>query len=108
MAPSADEFCVALSTCPDQDTAGKLARILVEEGIVACATIVPGARSIYRWRGAVHEDDEVLLLMKTKASRFAELAAAIAARHPYETPEIVALPLVAAGAPYLEWLAATL
>src|SRR5262245_8326177 len=84
---------VVLSTFPDVDTAARVARTLVEERLAACANLVPTIRSIYRWQGAISDDAEALAIIKTTADRYAALAVRIAALHPYEVPEIIALPL---------------
>lgn len=99
------EFLVVLSTVPDHGTATGIARALVEARLAACVNVVPGLTSIYRWEGAVHEDAELLLVIKTRRALFDELARALSAAHPYEVPEIVALPLAGGGAKYLAWLA---
>lgn len=95
---------VVLSTCPDRERALAIARALVEEGLAACVNVVDGVRSIYRWQGAVHDDAEVLCVAKTTAGRFEALKARLVALHPYEVPEVIALPVSAGHAPYLEWL----
>lgn len=99
------EALVVLVTAPSLEVAVSLGRTLVEERLAACANIVPGLRSIYQWEGKVCDDAELLLLIKTQADRWEELRARIAALHPYTTPEIIALPVVAGHAPYLSWLA---
>ena len=81
-----------------------LARALVEQRLVACVNLVPNVTSIYRWQGKIEQDEERLLVMKTRADRFEALRSAIVAQHSYEVPEIVALPLVAGHAPYLAWI----
>ena len=98
---------VALSTVGTEADAERIARALVENGLAACVNVVPGLVSIYRWKGKVERDAEVLLVMKTTGERFAELKAALLAEHPYELPELVALPIAAGHEPYLEWLAAS-
>ena len=94
---------VVLCTCPP-DHAESLASILVENGLVACVNIIPGVRSIYRWEGEVHRDDEVLLVIKTRAELVERLRERIAALHPYEVPEIVSLDVDSVHPPYLAWL----
>jgi periplasmic divalent cation tolerance protein len=96
-------FLVVLVTCPP-DTAPDLARALVAEGLAACVSIQPAVRSIYSWKGEICDDQESLLLVKTRASLFEALRAAIVARHPYEVPEVIALSVVAGHQPYLDWL----
>jgi periplasmic divalent cation tolerance protein len=95
---------VVLVTAPDLTVAGEIGRRLVEEGLAACANLVPGVRSIYRWQGAVHDDAEVLMIVKTRAALVGALAARVRALHPYELPEVVALPVAAGSAPYLAWV----
>lgn len=97
---------VVLITAPDLETARTLARALVSSGTIACANLVPGVESIYRWRGAVEEAREVLLVAKTTAARLAELEARVSELHPYEVPELVVLAPEHVAAPYLAWLAA--
>ena len=96
---------VVLSTFPDADTAARVARTLVDERLAACVNLVPTVRSIYRWQGAISDDAEALAIIKTTADRYAALAARIAELHPYQVPEIVALPLAEGHPPYLAWLA---
>lgn len=96
---------VVLSTFPDAETAARIARVLVEERLAACANLVPTVRSIYRWQDAIQDDAESLAIIKTTADRYAALAARIAELHPYEVPEIIALPLAGGHPPYLAWLA---
>src|SRR5262245_61661530 len=82
---------ILLSTGPDRAVAEKIARALVERGLAACANCVAGIRSIYRWKGAVEEADEVLLVVKTTEERIAEIERAFSELHPYELPEVVAI-----------------
>jgi periplasmic divalent cation tolerance protein len=91
-------------TAPDVETASRIARALVEERLVACVNLVPGVRSIYRWEGALQQDSEVLLVVKTRADRAAELVDRVAELHPYELPELVMLPAVGGSLAYLDWV----
>ena len=95
---------VVLITAPDLDTGRRIAQRLVDSGIAACVNVVPGVLSIYRWKGAVEEAGEVLLVAKTVRARVAELERAISEVHPYEVPECVVLEPRAVGAKYLAWL----
>ena len=95
---------VLLVTVPDADTGKTLARQLVDERLAACVNIVEGITSIYRWEGAVEEAQEVLLILKTTVDRYDALESAIRSRHPYDVPEIVALPITAGLDKYLAWL----
>ncbi|HEY0477468.1 MAG TPA: divalent-cation tolerance protein CutA, partial [Kofleriaceae bacterium] len=85
--------------------AARIARTLVDERLAACVNLLPAIRSIYRWQDAISDDAEVLAIIKTTASGYAALAARIAELHPYQVPEILALPLADGHPPYLAWLA---
>lgn len=103
--PAMTDALLALTTCPDEAAASALSRSLVESGLAACVSRLPLTASVYRWRGAVVEEAEVLLLVKTTRARWPDLAARLPSLHPYEVPELLALP-VAEGLPaYLAWLA---
>lgn len=97
---------VVLVTAPTPDRAAEIARALVEERLAACGNVVPGLRSVYRWEGKVQEDAEALLVLKTTRARFEALRERVLALHPYEVPEVIALPVEAGSARYLEWIAA--
>ena len=96
---------VVLVTTPSAEVAASIARALVEERLAACGNVLPGVRSIYRWEGKVQEEGEVLLLLKTQRKRFAELRDRVLALHPYEVPEVIALPVEAGSDAYLDWIA---
>jgi periplasmic divalent cation tolerance protein len=95
---------VVFSTFPDSDTAQRIAHALVEAQLVACVNLVPGVRSIYRWEGNVESAEEVLGVMKTTGEAFAALEAKIRELHPYEVPEIVAMPVERVEAKYAQWV----
>ena len=98
------EALVALTTFANEEDAARVARVLVEERLIACANVLPGARSIYRWKDGVADEREVVVLMKTRKQDWAALLSRLHELHPYETPELVAL-RIAAGAPkYMAWL----
>ncbi len=97
---------VVLVTAPDVEVARRIARALVDGGLAACVNVLPGVASIYRWKGAVEEASEVLLVIKSVRSRLAELETAVARLHPYDVPEFVALDPIHVAAPYLAWLVA--
>jgi periplasmic divalent cation tolerance protein len=99
---------VVLSTCANPVDAERVARALVEARLAACVNVVPGLRSYYRWQGALESSEEVLLLIKSSRELFDELKLAIEKLHPYEVPEVVALPIVAGSENYLEWMGAGL
>jgi periplasmic divalent cation tolerance protein len=95
---------VVLCTAPDREVADRLANDLVELRLAACVNLIGGVRSIYRWEGEVARDDEILLVIKTTEARFGDLGRAIAARHPYQVPEVLALSVADGHAPYLDWI----
>lgn len=95
---------VVLCTCPDEATATGIATALLAGELAACVNCVAGIRSIYRWEGQIRDDAEVLLVIKTSAARYGALEALVRARHPYELPEIIALPVVAGARDYLDWI----
>src|SRR6185437_1773372 len=103
--PSMSTPLVALSTCPDAETAAKIARVLVEERLAACVNRLPGVLSTYRWQDKIHEDAEVLLVIKTTRERFDALRGRLVELHPYEVPELVALEIAEGLPAYLDWLA---
>ncbi|MGQ0659206.1 MAG: divalent-cation tolerance protein CutA [Chromatiales bacterium] len=98
------EFLLVLTTCPDAQTAERIAGRLVEDRLAACVNIQGGIRSVYTWRGAVESAEEYLLLIKTARERYPEVEAAIRARHPYELPEVIAVPIIAGSEAYLGWI----
>ena len=100
------EALVVLCTAPTVEVAAALARALVEARLAACGNVVPGLRSIYRWQGRVEDQPEVLLVLKTTRERLPALRDELVRRHPYEVPEVLALPVEAGSGTYLEWLAA--
>ncbi|GAA5784813.1 divalent-cation tolerance protein CutA [Chitiniphilus shinanonensis] len=99
------EVLVVLCNCPDADCAGELAVGLVEEGLAACVNQLAPVQSVYRWQGRTEIATEVPLLAKTTRARYPALQAWLAARHPYDVPEIIALPVTAGLPAYLSWVA---
>jgi periplasmic divalent cation tolerance protein len=97
---------VVLMTAGSREEAARLADILVNARLAACVQVLPEIESVYHWQGKVERAPEILLLAKTTAENFTALEAAVRSLHSYETPEIIALPITAASAPYLEWLTA--
>jgi periplasmic divalent cation tolerance protein len=95
-----------LATAPSEQVAGRISAELVERRLAACVQVLGPISSRYRWQGKLEEAREWICLAKTTAARYPELEAAIAELHPYDEPEIVATPITAGSAGYLEWLAA--
>ena len=102
---SADAI-VVLMTAGSREEAARLADVLVVARLAACVQILPEIESVYHWQGNVERSAEILLLAKTTQANFNALEAMVRSLHSYETPEIIALPITAASAPYLEWLTA--
>lgn len=96
---------LVLTTLATEDDARALVTALVAERLVACGTLLPGARSIYRWEGKLTEEAEVVVLLKTDAAKWDGLCSAVRAKHPYHVPELLALPVARGLEPYLSWLA---
>jgi periplasmic divalent cation tolerance protein len=96
---------LVLTNCPDEEVANAIALAVVEAGLAACVNILPRVQSIYRWQGAVESASEIPLLIKTAAASYAALEAAIREQHPYDVPEIIALPITQGLPAYLNWVA---
>jgi periplasmic divalent cation tolerance protein len=96
---------IVFVTAPDLKTARVLAKAALEERLIACANLVPKVESHYRWRGKIESSAEVLLILKTTKLKLAALEKLILARHPYDTPEFLVLPLSGGSRKYLDWLA---
>ena len=97
---------LVLTNLPDRPAAEKLAQTLVGERLAACVSILAPCRSVYRWNGVVQSEEEIPVLAKTTSERYAALEAAIRSNHPYELPEIVAVPIRGGLPGYLAWVAA--
>lgn len=97
---------VVMTTVASADEAVALVRSLLDRRLVACGTLLPGARSLYRWEGKIADEQEVVVLLKTHAARLAALESAFAELHPYKVPELLALPVNAGLDKYLAWISA--
>jgi periplasmic divalent cation tolerance protein len=95
---------VVLATVPDPEVGRKLARTLLGERLIACANLVPGVISLYRWQGEVQEEGECLVVMKTRTELVPRLVERIPALHPYDLPEVLALPVTEGLPPYCRWV----
>ena len=100
-----DDVIIILTNLPDREAAVKLANALVANKLAACVNVLSGCTSVYRWKGTIENAQEVPVLIKTRAARYAEIEAAIRALHPYELPEIIAVPVVRGSDDYLRWVA---
>jgi periplasmic divalent cation tolerance protein len=101
-----NDYIQVFTTVEKREDADRIASIVVNKRVAACAQIVGPIRSIYWWKGKVEEAGEWLLMMKTRQELFPALEKEIKAVHPYEVPEIIALPIVAGSAAYLQWIEA--
>lgn len=99
------EAILILVTVPSREEADKIARRVVEDRLAACVNIVPQVRSLFTWEGKLSQEDEVLLVMKSRRSRFPELADTVKELHSYSVPEIIAVPILEGTADYLHWIA---
>jgi len=96
--------CIVLVTAPDETVAKKLARSILDKKLAACVNIVTGLNSMFWWQGKIDEQPEVLLIIKTLQDKLNDLTAAVKQEHPYETPEIIAVPIIGGSEDYLQWL----
>ena len=97
-------FQLVLTTCPDEACAERIAQVLVVEGLAACVNILPPMRSIYTWKGKIEDATEQLLVIKSAAARFPAIRDRLRSLHPYELPEIIAVPIADGLPEYLAWL----
>ena len=98
---------VVFVTCPDRRQAQRLAKGLMQRRLAACVNILPSVQSLFRWKGRVEQTREILLIIKTTAGRFEALCRAVRTLHPYDVPEVIALPIQRAHGPYLRWVQAS-
>lgn len=101
-----NQYLVVYVTTPTMEVAEQIGQALVEKQLAACANLLPGLHSIYRWQGQVCNEPEVLMIIKTSETRFSALTDLIRNLHPYEVPEIIALPIIAGSPDYLAWIGA--
>ncbi|HLF97874.1 MAG TPA: divalent-cation tolerance protein CutA [Methylococcaceae bacterium] len=101
-------YLLVLCTCPEGESAAQLAESLIEARLAACVNVLPEVHSVYRWEGKIVHDAERLLLIKTETAAFPALKDHILVRHPYATPEVIALPISDASPAYLDWIHACL
>jgi periplasmic divalent cation tolerance protein len=104
MANENAEYCVIHITASSDEEARRIAAALVAEHLVACCSILPGVRSIYRWNGNVQEDEELLLMCKSRSELFSRIVTRVRELHSYEVPEIIRVPIDEGSTPYLKWI----
>lgn len=102
------ETIVVLVATPTADKAAEIARTLVEERLAACGSVIPTIRSIYAWEGKVHDEAEALLVLKAPRKRMQELCDRVVALHPYDVPEVIALPIDGGNERYIDWIIYTM
>lgn len=104
---SSGTHSAAFVTCPNDTVAKELARGIVEKKLAACVNIIPQIMSVYEWQGKIEEDNEVLLMIKTRSSKVSALAEYVRSNHPYEVAEVISLPIDQGNPPYLKWISDT-
>jgi len=104
---SGDDPIAVFLTASNGEEATRLADLLIGAQLAACVQILPEMESVFRWQGKIARESEILMIVKTTAEKFADLEREVRALHSYETPEIVAVPIVAGSNPYLDWLVAS-
>jgi periplasmic divalent cation tolerance protein len=102
--PEAERAIVVWTTAPNREAASRLAECLIAERLAACVSQLPGVLSRYRWRGAIEEAAEVLVIVKTRAALEEALVRRLVELHPYEVPEVLVLPVIGGHPPYLDWI----
>jgi periplasmic divalent cation tolerance protein len=98
-------YIIVLITVPSEEVGSKISQTLLDQKLAACVSMVPSVKSLFRWEGEVSEEEEILLVAKTRAALFQDrLIPAVEAVHPYDVPEIIALPIVMGNQAYLDWI----
>ena len=100
-----NDVILVLITVPDSETADRIATVLIDKRLAACVSIIPGLKSVYRWKDEICRDDEFLLTVKSVSSKFELLKREILANHPYDLPEIISIKIQDGLEGYLEWVA---
>ena len=99
-----ESYLIVMTTCASEEEAGKIVKKVLDAHLIACANIVPGVNSFFRWKGKVTNEKEVMVLMKTRKKLFSELTEWIQTHHSYQVPEIIALPIIDGSTEYLDWI----
>ena len=98
------EYIVVLVTAPNEEVSASIGGALVGDGLAACANVIRGVRSIYKWKGSICDDPECLIVVKTVSDNFEAIERRVRELHPYEVPEVISLPIVKGSTPYLDWV----
>ena len=99
-----EDICVALVAVGSESQGIEIGKALIEERFAACVNLIKGVRSLYMWEGRLADDQEILMLIKTSRSVFPRLRARVLELHPYQVPEIIALPVLEGSPPYVKWV----
>jgi periplasmic divalent cation tolerance protein len=100
-----NEYIIVMSTVPNEEVGKRIATAVLEKKLAPCVNMVANVRSIYTWKGKINDETELIMIIKTRASLFERIKDEIKANHPYECPEILAIPILAGNQPYLDWIA---
>jgi len=103
-----EQYLIILNTCPDKESAERIAKTLVEKRLAACVNIIPGLTSVYHWQDQIESSEECLLVIKSIQNAYKAVEQAILDIHPYELPEVIAVPLSTGFAPYIAWISSNI
>ena len=98
------DYCLAIITCPSKKEAAKVKDLLLDNRLVACVNIIKGVNSFFWWQGKTEAASEIMLLAKTTRAKFKKIIACVTEIHPYDVPEIIAIPIIDGNKPYLDWI----
>lgn len=101
---SSAEYSTCITTVSKDEDARRLARSLVEKHLAACVNLVPGVQSIYEWQSTIHEDNEIILIIKTRRDSVQQVIDFVKKNHPYDVPELIELPILSGNPDYLKWI----
>jgi periplasmic divalent cation tolerance protein len=99
-----EQFIVVLITCPSQEEAERLSNKILSERLAACVNIINGVHSLFHWQGQIESDQESLMIVKTRSLLLAQLKTFVQENHPYDVPEIIAVPIIGGSDDYLNWV----
>ncbi len=104
MSYTTDDYCVILTTCPNRESGERIAHLLVEQQLAACVNLTGTITSIYRWRGNIEQDQEILLIIKTTKRLYQSIESTVRQHHPYEEPEVISIDIKQGADSYLQWI----
>ena len=97
-------YAIAMVTCPDEETAERISEVILQKRLGACVNVMPGITSRYWWKGKIEKDSEVLMLIKTKEALLEKIEETVKEHHPYDVPEVIAVPIAFGSSEYLNWI----